>query len=55
MHSRALVYVLIFAAWIAFGVIVATIQAHAQAEPGVPRASEPADPPEPGQQLEAAA
>lgn len=55
MPSRILLYILIAAAWIAFAVIVARVQAKAQEDLEEPRVSQSADPPEPGQHLEAAA
>lgn len=46
MSSRVLIYVLIAAAWIAFGVIVAVVQARAQEDLEEPRVSEQAEPPD---------
>jgi hypothetical protein len=46
MHSSLFLYVLIAAAWIAFGLIVAAVQSRAQEDLQEPRVSETAEPPD---------
>lgn len=46
MHSRALLYVLLAAAWIVFAAVVAIVQARAQEHLEEPRVSDTAEPPD---------